>query len=90
MKNDFKNELLVLVNGFLFENDIDKGAVIEKIRQLIDENVKDDNELKLINNLLNRKFGTEINNFCVTDGQDSKQVMLSIFSLIFSVLSFQE
>ncbi|WP_177764100.1 hypothetical protein [Flavobacterium sp. I3-2] len=90
MKNDFKNELLVLVNSFLFENDTQKGIVIEKIRLLIDENVKNEPELVIINNLLNRNYKTQISNFCVSEGQDSKQMMLSIFSLIFSILSFQE
>ena len=90
MNYDFKNELLVLVNSFLFENDIDKGVVIEKIGQLIGENVKDDNELKLINNLLKLKYSVDINNFCNSGGKESKQMMLSIFSLTFSVLGFQE
>lgn len=90
MKNDFKNELLVLTNSFLFDVNTKKDQTIQKIRSLLSENITNEAELNFINNLLNRKFGTEINNFCVTDGQDSKQVMLSIFSLIFSILSFPE
>jgi len=90
MKNDFKNELLVLVNSFLFENGIQKGVVIEKIRLLISQNVESEQEIVIINNLLNRNYKTQISNFCVSEGQDPKDLMLSIFSLIFSILSFPE
>lgn len=90
MKNDFKEELLILVNNFLFENDNNKGAIIENIKQLIVENVKSESELLLINNLLKSKFNVEINNFCISGGKESKQLMLSLFAMLFSILSLPE
>jgi len=90
MKNDFKNELKRLANVFLFENDTEKSFILEKIKVLLKENVTNEVDLNFINNLLGRNFRIEINNFCISNGKESQQLMLSIFSLIFSTLSLQE
>lgn len=90
MKTEFKDELLDLANKFLFENTPTKGDSISQIRKILNDNIKNDSELNLINNLLNRKYVTQISDFCTTDGREYNQLMISIFSLIFSILSFQE
>ena len=90
MNNDFKNELLVLTNSFLFENDTQKGEFLKKIKQLIRENVESEIELKLINNLLDKKYNNEISNFCSSDGSEHAKLMLSVFAMIFSILSLPE
>lgn len=90
MKSEFKDELLFLANNFLFKNVPKKGESLEQLKKLIADNVTDELEQNLINNLLNSKYRVQISNFCTSEGHYSDQLVLSIFSMIFSILSFQE
>lgn len=83
-----KNEFIKLTNAFLYQDDMSKADILEKINSLI-ESIFFNEDLVLAQNIMNT-YRTDFNNFCVDSTNEHLQRLIPCFTLILSLLNHQE
>ena len=83
-----KNEFVRLINAFLYEDNVPKNDIIDKINSLIEVTFMVEN-LVLAQNIMN-SYKTDINNFCTSSTNQHLQRVIPCFTAILSLLNLQE
>lgn len=83
-----KNEFIKLTNAFLYQDDVPKNDIIEKINSLIESTFLNE-ELVLAQNIMN-SYRTDISNFCTSSTNQHLQRVIPCFTAILSLLNLQE
>lgn len=83
-----KNEIVRLINAFLYEENVPKNDIVDKINSLIETTFMVE-DLVLAQNIMN-SYKTDINNFCTSPTNQELVKVIPCFTAILSLLNLQE
>ncbi len=83
-----KNEIVSLINAFLYETEVDRNAILDDIHSFIERTFLEA-DLVLAQNIM-RTYRTEISNSFVDCSKESIAKMIPAFNFLLTLLSLQE
>lgn len=84
MKNDFVR----LANAFLYEDNVQKSAILQKIHSMI-EKVFMVEDLVFAQNIMNT-YRSDLSDFCVVETNEYRKKVIPCFTAIISLLNNQD